>query len=87
MTTKTKALLGISLISFAISLTGVLWGLFLPVGAIVFGLFMIFYILGKESALFDEEQRLRRSLAEKSASTTEGKTHDAALVSGLTLRS
>jgi len=68
MTTKTKALLGISLTSFLISATGVLWGLFLPVGAIVFGLFIIFYMLGKESALFDEEQRLRRSLADKYAS-------------------
>ena len=70
MTTKTKVLLGISLASFAISLTGVLWGLFLPVGAIVFGLFMIFSVLGKESALFDEEQRLRMSLAEKNASVS-----------------
>ena len=70
MTTKTKVLLGISLTAFAIGSTGVLWGVFLPVGAIVFGLFMIFNTLGRETALFDEEQRLRVSLAEKNASVT-----------------
>ena len=64
MTTKTKILLGISLTSFAISLTGVLWGIFLPVGAITFGLFMIFNLLGRETALFETEQRARTSLAE-----------------------
>jgi hypothetical protein len=69
MTTKTKILLGISLTAFALSLTGALWGIFMPVGAIFLGLFMNFYALGKESALFDEEQRLRASLAEKNAPT------------------
>ncbi len=68
MTTKTKLLLGISLTLFAASTTGALWGLFLPAGAIIFSQFMIFNALGKESALFDEEQHLRRSLAEKNAS-------------------
>jgi len=67
MTTKSKILLAVSLTAFAVSLTGVLWGLLLPVGAIVFGQFMIFTMLGKETALFDEEQRLRFSLAEKNA--------------------
>jgi hypothetical protein len=61
----TKILLTISLASFLASLTGVLWGFFLPVGAIIFGLFMIFNMLGKETVLFDEEQRVRVSLAEK----------------------
>ena len=63
--TKTKILLAISLTSFAISLTGILWGLFLPVGAIIFGLFMIFNALEKESALFDQEQQSRFALADK----------------------
>jgi hypothetical protein len=85
MTKKTKVLLGISLTSFAISLTGVLWGLFLQVGAIIFGLFMIFNALGKESALFDGEQRLRRALAEKNASTAEHKAR--ALLSAVPIRS
>lgn len=67
MTTKTKLVLGISLAAFALSLTGVLWGIFVPVGAIFLGLFMIFYVLGKQAALFDEEQRLRTALAEKNA--------------------
>lgn len=79
MTTKTKVLLGISLASFLISATGVLWGLFLPVGAIVLGLFMVFNMLAKESALFDEEQRLRRSLAEKNPSTMERNPGDEVL--------
>ncbi len=62
---KTKILLALSLTSFAISPTGICWGLFLPIGAILFGLFMIFNMLEKESALFDEEQRSRSALAEK----------------------
>lgn len=70
MTTKTKIVLGISLSAFLLSLTGALWGIFMPVGAIFFGLFMIFNALGKEAALFDEEQRLRASLAENNASST-----------------
>src|SRR5262249_47579353 len=65
MTTTAKTLLAISLTSFIISTTGVLWGFFLPVGAIIFGLFLIFNLLGKESALFDEEQQSRVSAAEK----------------------
>jgi hypothetical protein len=64
MTKLTKILLALSLISFAVSFTGILWGLFLPAGAIAFGLFMISHVLAKEAALFDEEQRLRHSLAE-----------------------
>ena len=64
MTTKTKILLALSLTSFAVSLTGVLWGLFLPVGAITFGLFMIFNLLGRETDLFETEQHMRASLAE-----------------------
>jgi hypothetical protein len=89
MTTKAKVLLGISLASFLISATGVLWGLFLPVGAIAFGLFLIFNLLGKESALFEEEQRLRTSLAEKNASTVQNpqKAHGEALLSPAPLRS
>jgi Zn-dependent membrane protease YugP len=86
MTTKTKALLGISLTSFLISSTGVLWGLFLPVGAIVFGQFMIFNSLGKESALFDEEQRLRRSLAEKNISAMEDAAHEEVILSSAAVR-
>jgi len=67
MTTKTKLVLGISVAAFALSLTGVLWGIFVPVGAIFLGLFLNFYVLGKEAALFDEEQRLRTALAEKNS--------------------
>jgi len=89
MNTKTKVLLAISLTSFLISATGILWGLFLPVGAIVFGLFIIFNILGKESDLFDEEQRLRTALAEKNASTPKSsqKSRNESLLSSAPLRS
>jgi len=66
MTRTPKLLLAISLGSLLISITGVLWGLFLPVAAIFFGLFMIFNLLAKEMALFDQEQHLRIALAERS---------------------
>jgi len=69
MTKTTKIILGISLTSFALSLTGVLWGLFLPVAVIFFGLFLISNALAKEVARFDEEQASRISLAEKTKST------------------
>jgi hypothetical protein len=67
MTSKSKILLAVSLAAFAVSLTGVMWGFFLPVGAIVFGQFMIFMVLGKETALFDEEQRRQIALADQNA--------------------
>lgn len=72
MTTKSKILLAVSLAAFAGSLTGVLWGALLPVGAIVFGQFMIFTVLGKETELFDEEQCLRISLASPEAGNSRG---------------
>jgi hypothetical protein len=77
MNTTTKILLTISLASFLTSLTGMLWGVFLPVGAIFLGLFMIFNLLEKETALFDAEQRLRISLAEENTpgSRRAGQTH------------
>lgn len=34
----------------------------LPAGTIIFGLFMIFRMLEKESALYDEEQRAHRAV-------------------------
>jgi hypothetical protein len=62
MTKLTKTLLTVSLTSFALSLTGLFWGLFLPIAAVFLGLFMISLLLAKESALFDREQALRSSL-------------------------
>jgi hypothetical protein len=59
MTKTTKILLVISLTAFALGFTGVLWALGRPVGAICFGLFMISKVLEKETALYDQEQRLR----------------------------
>ena len=69
MNKTTKILLTISLTSFSASLTGALWGFFVPVGAIFLGLFMIFKLLGKETELFDEEQRMRFAKATESACT------------------
>jgi hypothetical protein len=88
MTTKTKILLGISLSAFLASLTGVLWGLFLPIGAVFFGLFMIFNLLGKETSLFEEEQQLRFALAEKNTSSPRSaqQTHREASLSAVPIR-
>ena len=52
--------LAISLIAFAVGFNSgdsVYWGIGLPVGAILFCLFMIFSLLEKEVALFDEQER------------------------------
>jgi cytochrome c-type biogenesis protein CcmH/NrfF len=65
MTTTTKTFLALSLTSLLISLTGVLWGLFLPVGVILFGLFLISRMLAREVALFDQEQQARIAKAEQ----------------------
>ena len=66
MTKTSKILLTISLTAFAVGCTNVLGGVGTPIAAIFFGLFMIFKMLEKEMALFDEEQRLRIALAESS---------------------
>jgi hypothetical protein len=65
MTKMTKILLAVSLISFAASVTGTLWGLVLPVGAIAFGAFLISIATEKEMELYDAEQCLRASTIEK----------------------
>jgi hypothetical protein len=65
MTKTTKVLLAISISAFALGFTNILWGLGRPVGAIFLGLFMIFKLLEKEMALFDEEQRRNLALAER----------------------
>jgi hypothetical protein len=59
MTNITKILLAIALSGFALGSTGLLWRFGLPVGAIFFGWFMIFWMLEKEVALYDEEEKLR----------------------------
>ena len=64
MTNTTKTLLGISLTAFAFGITHMLWGVGTPLGAVFLGLFMISKILEKETALFDEEEQLRITLAE-----------------------
>ena len=71
----TKALLAIALLAFV---AGVAegsrpggWGLGVPLGAVFLGLFFITRILGKESARFDEEERVRQAQAERDAGTSE----------------
>ena len=64
MTKTTKILLTVSLTAFAVGCTNVMGGIGTPLGAIFFGLFLIFRILEKEVALFDKEQELRIALAE-----------------------
>jgi hypothetical protein len=59
MTKTTKILLAISLSGFALGSSGLLWGFGVPVGAIFLGCFMVFKLLEKEVALYDEEQKLR----------------------------
>jgi hypothetical protein len=71
MNKTTKILLAISLTSFLASLTGALWGFFLPVGAIFFGLFMIFNTLETETELFDAEQRARVAKVAQSTSSAQ----------------
>lgn len=63
MKTKSKLLLTISLTTFALGFTNVLWGLGMPIGAICFGLFMVFRILEKETELFDQEEQQRLARA------------------------
>jgi hypothetical protein len=67
MTRTTKILLAISLTAFAFGVTGGLWGFGTPVGAIFFGLFMICKLFGKETALYDEEQKLRAAQAPRAS--------------------
>ena len=69
MRITTKFLHCIALTGFVVGFTtNVLWGIGLPVGAVFFGLFLIFKLLEKESALFDEEQHLRLELAARHSS-------------------
>lgn len=67
MSKPTKTLLGVSLAAFAVGCTGFFWGIGTPVGAICFGLFLVSRMLEKETALFDEEQQHRLSVAKTEA--------------------
>lgn len=76
MTKMTKILMIVSVACLALGLafvTGIINAqnmvalyVVLPAGAIFFGLFMIFRMLEKEAALFDEEEQARRAFAEGS---------------------
>ena len=75
MTKTTKILLAISLTGFAVGFTNILWGVGTPVGAVFLGLFMIFKILEKETALFDEENRSRIAWAERNIASISRRAH------------
>ena len=63
MTTVPKTLLTISIVGFAISLTGpggeFFHGIIKPISAICFVLFYITHLLAKEVEAFDQEQRAK----------------------------
>ena len=75
MTRIPKALLAVSLAAFAVasvvtfgsSEIPVGWTVAMPAGAIFFGLFLLTFMLQKEVASFDEEERARLGLAERYA--------------------
>ena len=62
MTTKLLLLFALAawLIGFG---TNLVWGIGLPIGAVCFGLFLLFKLLEKEVEQFDAEQRLRLEMA------------------------
>ena len=55
MTKFAKTLLVASLLTFPLGFTDVLWGLGLPLGAVLFGLFMIITVLSPAMAQYDRE--------------------------------
>lgn len=67
----TKIFLVVAVVAFAVGIYELAtpggWALGLPVGAVFLGLFLIRKALEKETAKFDEEQRLRDELAERAA--------------------
>ncbi len=73
MSTRTKnlprILLILSLVCFVAGIVEGMrpggWGLGIPFGAVLFGLFIVVRVMQKESARFDEEQRAREENAER----------------------
>ena len=75
MTKTTKILLAISLTAFAVGFTNIIGGIGTPLGAVFLGLFLLSKILAKETALFDEEQRLRIAAAERHTASVSRRAH------------
>jgi hypothetical protein len=75
MTKQTKTLLVLSAVSLVISFTGVMHGQFLPISAVLFGLFMISKVLEKEAARFDEDQRSHQPAENSSTDHSSGPSH------------
>jgi len=75
MTKITKIFLGLSLVGFvaggAIDFSGIpvdpKWTAVMPLGAVFFGLFLIFLMLQKEMAAFDREEAEKMQLVEQEA--------------------
>jgi|GEM_PF-3531594 len=84
--------LTLSLIAFAIGFSeaqdNVFFWLGRPIGAILFGLFMIFMVLEKESLLYDEQKRTPELAKEKSTprpQTNKTSSQEVAATPALTL--
>jgi len=73
MTRIPKVLLAVSLTAFALGIVAVFgnpeipvgWTVAMPLGAVGFGLFLVTFLLQKEVARFDEEDRARLELADR----------------------
>ena len=89
MTRIPKVLLAVSLIAFALGSVAAFgdpgipvgWTVAMPLGAVCLGLFLVTFLLQKEVALFDEEERARLDLAGGYAATSPGKVAASAVVS------
>ena len=76
MTRIPKVLLAVSLTAFAVGGVAAFgnfeipvgWTVAMPLGAVGFGLFLVTFLLQKEVARFDQEERARLELAERGAS-------------------
>ncbi len=75
MTKIPQVLLAVSLTAFAVGSVAVLgnpgipvgWTVAMPLGAVCLGLFLVTFLLQREAALFDEEERARLELADRYA--------------------
>lgn len=77
MTTLTKTFLAASVVGFTIGsivdfsnlTTDPTWTVAMPLGAVFFGLFLIFMMLQKEMAAFDQEGAKKMELVQQKATT------------------
>lgn len=88
MTRIPKVLLAVSLtafvfggaVTFGTNAFPITWTVAMPLGAVCLGLFLVTFLLQKEVALFDEEERARLDLASSYAARTPAKAAATAVV-------